>query len=122
MIGNSYDVITVTLQHLQPQIDLKTQSFSPAQRDLTAYITGATMADLAWRSDTNPNAEKKWELPKVAIEVATTIVDRAARTAATRDYTEADVKDFCASPMLRQIAAETKEEILAHLDCRARGR
>lgn len=122
MIGNSYDVITTTRQHLQPQIDLKTQSFSPAQRDLTAYITGATMADLTWKSNTDPNAEKKWELPKVAIEVANMIADRAARTAATREYTEADVREFCASPELRQIAAEMKAEILAHLDRRARGR
>jgi hypothetical protein len=121
MLGNSHDVITATRQHLQPQIDLKTQSFSQAQRFLTDNITGAAMADLVWRSSTDPHAEKKWELPKVAIEVAATIVDRAARTASSREYTEADVREFCAGPQLRKIAAETKEEILAHLARRARG-
>jgi hypothetical protein len=122
MHGNQHHVITETRQHLQAEIDLKTQDFSPQQRSLTAFITGASMADLIWQSDTNPNAEKKWELPQVAVEVAKTIVDRAARVAGTRHYTDADVREFCGGPELRQIAAETKIEVLNHLATRARGR
>lgn len=122
MHGNSHQVITETNEHLQSIIDLKTERFSPEQRALTDYIAGAMMAELIWGSDTDPKAEKKWELPKVAVEVANTIVDRAARVASTREYTESDVREFCASQALRQIAAETKIEIMNHLASRARGR
>lgn len=122
MYGNSHQVITETGQQLQSQIDLKTQKFSPEQRALTGYIAGAAMADLLWRSDTDPNAEKKWEIPKVAVEVATTIADRAAQITSLHEYTESDVRNFCASPELRRIAAETKIEVLNHLERRARGR
>jgi hypothetical protein len=121
MLGNYQDLIHVTRQHLQSEIDLKTQTFSEHQRALTIALTGASMADLIWGSDTNPNAEKKWALPKVAREVASTIVDAATRVSATRDLTDEEVKNFSASPNLRKIAAETKTEVLNHLDRRARG-
>lgn len=121
MFGHFQDVLNATTQEIEPQINLKTQNFSPNQRDLTTYLVGAAMADLIWQSDTNPAAEKKWELPKVGREVASTIVDAAARVSGRRDYTEQEVRDFLVTPDLRRFAAEAKIEVLNHLERRARG-
>lgn len=121
MNGHFQDVLQSTRQNLAQQIDLKTSEFSTNQRALINSLVGASMADLTWRSDTNPNAEKKWEIPKIGIEVASTVVDAAARFVGRRDYTDQEVREFSASPNLRRIAAETKIEVLAHLERRARG-
>lgn len=121
MFGHFQDVIHTTRKHLQNEIDLKTQNFSEQQRTIATALVGASMADLVWQSDTNPNAEKKWELPKVALEIASTVVNGATRVASAKDYSDSEVENFSASPHLRQIAAETKIEVLNHLARRARG-
>ena len=123
MYGHTQDVFTATRKELGSQLDLATSQFTETQRSLANAIAGASMANLNWKSDISPNAERKWELPKVAIEVAE-ILTRAATTNTVRqgEISEAEFRAFVASPKLRKIADDTKLEVTNLLEQRARGR
>jgi hypothetical protein len=79
------------------------------------------MADLTWRSSTDPNEERRYELPRVAQDVANTIVSASTMAAQKFGNTDEDFKAFVAGPRVRQIAAETKIEVSNLLERRARG-
>ena len=119
MLGRTQDVLVAVRQNLQQSIDLRTTTFSESQRAATRALVGASMADLIWNTD--PNEEKRYELPRIAQDVANTIVDSAAMAAQQHIRTESDFASFMAGPKLRQIAAETKVEITNLLARHARG-
>ena len=121
MLGRTQDVLVAARQNLQQSIDLRTTTFSESQRAATRALVGASMADLIWKSNTDPNEEKRYELPRIAQDVANTIVDSAAMAAQQHIRTESDFASFMAGPKLRQIAAETKVEITNLLARHARG-
>jgi hypothetical protein len=121
MLGHTQDVFSAVRQNLEAQIDLSTTNFSETQRAFTNALVGASMADLIWQSSTDPNEEKRYELPKVARDVAKTIVDSAAMAAQQHIQTESDFASFMAGPKVRQIAAETKNEVSNLLARGARG-
>lgn len=122
MYGNIHDVLSATQTHVSKKIDLATREFSPSQRDMAMAVVGKSMAELIWKSDTNPNGEKKWGLPDVAQEIANRIVSTATRVAHDPHITEDQFKAFVTSPELRKIAEATKIETLNYLDQLARGR
>lgn len=121
MLGRTQDVLIAVRQALHEQLDIRTANFSPSQRDLAKAVVGASMADLTWQSNTDPNEERRYELPRVAQDVANTVLTSATMAAQQYGNTEADFAAFVAGPRVRQIAAETRNEVSNLLARRARG-
>ena len=121
MQGHTQDVLNAVRENLQNRLDLSTATFSLSQRELANAVVGASMAALSWRSNTDPNEERRYELPRVAEDVTNTIFSAATTVAQKFGNTDEDFRAFVAGPRVQEIAAETKIAVLNLLDQRARG-
>ena len=123
MYGNTQDVLNATRTELPRKIELASAHFTENQRSLVREIAARSMANLSHKSDPNPNAERKWELPRVGGEVADILVRHATNnTIPQGNISDEQFRAFVASDRLRDIADEAKAEVIILLEQRARGR
>lgn len=120
-IGNTQDLLNATREQASVQIDLKTSTFTPSEREQMFALVGHSMAEISWNSETSPQDEKRYEIKPLARQSAGIIVDAAATL--TKDIGPTlSLGELTLTPEMRSMVTEARTNVLNLWAQHARGR
>lgn len=120
-IGNTQDLLNATRDQASVQIDLKTSTFTPREREQMFALVGHSMAEISWNSETSPQDEKRYEIKTLAQQSAEIIVGAAATLTKDSGAT-LSLGELTLSPAMRAMVTETRTNVLNLWAQHARGR
>ena len=120
-IGNTQDLLNATREQASAQIDLKTSTFTPREREQMFAIVGHSMAEISWKSNTSPQDEKRYAIRTLARQSAE-LIGGAAATLTKGDGATLSRGELTLSPAMRAMVTETRANVLNLWSQHARGR
>ena len=110
-IGTTQDLLNATRDQASVQIDLRTSTFTPREREQMFALVGHSIAELSWNSLTSLQDEKRYEIGALARQSAEIIVEAAATL--TKDVgATLSLSELTLPPAMRDMVTETRTHVL----------